>query len=98
MLTHPTTGGPLPACRGWVGVMAVAVKWLDLFGLELVVGAGLGVLWGVGLATVYRWNLKRKNERRQLVRAGATGRATAAGCCGCTGRCLLGMPEGARRA
>lgn len=64
---HPASS-PAPACRsGWVGIMAVAVKWLDLIGWEMVLGAGLGVLWGVGLATAYRWNLKRKNDRRQLV-------------------------------
>lgn len=67
--------------------MAVAVKWLDLIGWELVVGAGLGVLWGMGLATVYRWNLKRKNDRRQLVggqgggeRRGRAGAGAAAHC------------------
>lgn len=70
--------------------MAVAVKWLDLIGWELVVGAGLGVLWGVGLATVYRWNLKRKNDRRQLVggawpgvggKRGPLGSRGGGGCC-----------------
>lgn len=54
--------------------MAVAVKWLNLFGMELVVGAGLGLLWGVGLATVYRWNRKRKADRRHLVSCRAAGR------------------------
>lgn len=47
--------------------MAVVVKLLNLFSRELLVGGGLGLLWGVALVAVYQLNRKRKAERGQLV-------------------------------
>lgn len=57
-------------CSGWVGMMAVGIKWLNLVSAELFLGSALGVVWGIGLAVMYQLTKKRKAERGQLVRAG----------------------------
>ncbi|KAL4853134.1 Synaptotagmin-5 [Chlorella vulgaris] len=51
----------------WVAFMAVTVKVLHLMSLELVWGALLGLLWGLGLVLLYQLNRKRKAERGQLL-------------------------------
>lgn len=63
----PAVAWPHP-CRVWVAFMAVTVKVLHLASLELVWGALLGLLWGLGLVLLYQINRKRKAERGQLVR------------------------------
>lgn len=54
---------------GWVGLMAIFVKWMGLVNWELVVGGIGGVVGGTMLALAYRWNRKRKADRRHLVRS-----------------------------
>lgn len=76
--------------RGWVGLMAVGIKWLDLLGAELALGGVLGLLWGALLATFYSWNRKRKEERTQLVRA-----LGALAWCSCTSAEQAGALAGA---
>ncbi|PSC74351.1 synaptotagmin-5-like [Micractinium conductrix] len=55
------------AFAAWVGFMAIWIKWLNLWGMELVWGSLFGLLWGVALAAVYRLNQQRKDTRRQLL-------------------------------
>lgn len=55
------------AVAGWVGMMAVGIKWLNLVSAELFLGSALGVVWGIGLAVMYQLTKKRKAERGQLL-------------------------------
>lgn len=48
--------------------MAIFISLFRLVSWELLFGAACGVAFGVVLATWYRINRQRKDERRQLVR------------------------------